>query len=67
MEITESIYQTAQTCKIYVQKFATLLFQLLMVILKALKSSDFFFNAIVVFAILNSFNPVLIHHHNYSL
>lgn len=46
VQISENIYQIfilAQTCKIDVQKSALLLFKLLMVIFKALKSSDFFF------------------------
>lgn len=39
-----------------------------MVILKALKSSDFFFFMLLLYLpILNSCNPVLAHHHNYSL
>lgn len=71
MEISENIYRTlilAQTCKIYVQKSASLLFELLMAILKALKSSDFFFFMLLLYLpILNSCNPVLAHHHNYSL
>lgn len=45
MEISENIYQTsilAQTCKIYAQSSALLLFKLLILVFKALKSSFFF-------------------------